>query len=642
MYRVVLINMPFAAVNMPSFALTQLKSLLDAQFGDCVSTEVCYLNQAFAHYIGVELYQDIAVTVAHHNTGLGEWFFRQPAFPDLPDNTHEYFQRYYPLQNEEAQSLKRTLQEKRQELEPFLDELIVTYGLDDVELVGFTSMFAQNTACFAMARKLKKLNPGGTIVMGGANCETPMGQEIVKNVEHIDFVFSGPSLRSFPAFVKHHLDQEIEKCHRMSGVFSKRNSMVKQFRDASGRHMGLIGQDLDIDTTIDLVYEPFLNTLKRNFPQREIKPTLFFETSRGCWWGERAHCTFCGLNDSTINYRVMSPAKAIKQLESLWKYSPECSLFHCIDNILPRSYFKEVLPLLDPPPDVTLFYEIKADLSEEDVQMLSKARVKVVQPGIEALATSTLKLMRKGTHVFQNLRLLRNCLMYDVYPIWNLLVGFPGESEDTYKKYVQDIPLLTHFPPPTGVYPVRFDRYSPYFNQTEQFGLDLHPCDYYEMTFPFTKESLRNFAYYFIDNNFGAEYMIITVRWIDRIRRKFDFWWNLWFGKERAVHPKLFFKDVERVTMVYDSRSGEIMEYPIADTTRQVLDHLAHPKRLSDLSRLADFSQLDLEREIVFLQSRGLIFQEDDRFISLVLPREPKPMSFNLTSVYEVKEKVER
>jgi magnesium-protoporphyrin IX monomethyl ester (oxidative) cyclase len=27
---------------------------------------------------------------------------------------------------------------------------------------------------------------------------------------------------------------------------------------------------------------------------REWMPTLYSETSRGCWWGERQHCTFCG------------------------------------------------------------------------------------------------------------------------------------------------------------------------------------------------------------------------------------------------------------------------------------------------------------------------------------------------------------
>jgi hypothetical protein len=37
-------------------------------------------------------------------------------------------------------------------------------------------------------------------VLGGANCEVPMGRVLAKNLSPIDFVFSGPALHSFPDF----------------------------------------------------------------------------------------------------------------------------------------------------------------------------------------------------------------------------------------------------------------------------------------------------------------------------------------------------------------------------------------------------------------------------------------------------------
>ena len=299
-----------------------------------------------------------------------------------------------------------------------------------------------------------------------------------------------------------------------------------------------------------------------------------------------------------------------------------------------------MLPYLDTPSHLTLFYEVKADLSEEDVQHLSEARIKFIQPGIEALATSTLKLMKKGTNAFQNLRLLRNCVMYDVYPIWNLLIGFPGEEEDVYKKYVHDMPLLTHLPPPSGVFPVRFDRFSPYFTQPEQYALDLHPCDYYEMIFPFGEETLKNLAYYFVDNNFGAAYVLNTIRWLDKLRNEFNMWWKLWHAREVAeLHPQLFFKEGKDCMMIYDSRSGRAVEYQISPTTKLVLEYLAEPRRLSDLSKLDLASHFDLDEEIATLTSHGLIFEEDKRFISLVLPQEPPSMSVNAVNVYQVKKK---
>ena len=33
------------------------------------------------------------------------------------------------------------------------------------------------------------------------------------------------------------------------------------------------------------------------------RPVDVVETSRGCWWGERSHCTFCGLNGMGMTYR---------------------------------------------------------------------------------------------------------------------------------------------------------------------------------------------------------------------------------------------------------------------------------------------------------------------------------------------------
>lgn len=81
--------------------------------------------------------------------------------------------------------------------------------------------------------------------------------------------------------------------------------------------------------------------------------------------------------------------------------------------------------------------------------------------------------MKKGTTVFQNLNLLRWCFTYEISPIWNLLVGFPGEGEEIYRRYLEILPLLFHLPPPSGVYPVRFDRFSPYHNHPEAYARSL-------------------------------------------------------------------------------------------------------------------------------------------------------------------------
>ena len=452
MYKIVLLNLPFTDTRVPSLALTQLKYVLDEEFGKRVATNIWYLDHDFTHYLGPNLSQGIIKSsYTHLATGLGDWFFRQTAFPSLPDNSAEYLHRFYPRLQRKAPWFQQLLLEKRRGLEPFFDELIEKYHLDQADLVGFTSTFSQSLACISLARKLKELRPDTVTVMGGANCETPMGEEIVKNVKAIDFVFSGPALISFPQFVEYRLEQDFESCQSIPGVFSQANCLpvlerigARQGQILSGpiRHQesgagmtlpaqvgpGTIGKERDINDTIELDYRSFLQSIRTHFPNKEVEPILLFETSRGCWWGERAHCTFCGMNSLGMNYRAMSPQNAITSLQSLFDYAEECSAFVSVDNILPRHYTQEVLPFLNTPSQASLFYEVKADLSEKDIRTLSQARVKTIQPGIEALATSTLKLMKKGTTAFQNIRFLKHCVTYEIFPLWNLLVGFPGEK----------------------------------------------------------------------------------------------------------------------------------------------------------------------------------------------------------------------
>ena len=267
------------------------------------------------------------------------------------------------------------------------------------------------------------------------------------------------------------------------------------------------------------------------------------------------------------------------------------------------------------------------------MQVLEKARVKAVQPGIESLASTTLKLMKKGTTSFQNLLLLKNCLLYDIYPSWNLLVGFPGEEEPVYKKYLKDLPLLTHLPPPTGSFPVRFDRYSPYFMKANEYGLDLHPVDYYELSYPMSAESLANLAYYFEDRNLGARYMSVMIKWIDQIRVKVNHWITRWHAVDQLLPAKLYFK--ENSNVVYDSRSGRVVEHDVQAAGRLVLDAISSkPGRIGTIvEALENTTEVEAEGIVSSLQSRGLVFEEEGRYLSLVLPRETQKMSlFELAS----------
>jgi ribosomal peptide maturation radical SAM protein 1 len=611
--QVSLINMPFAALQFPSIALTQLKAVAQGRCGDRLRIRILYLNHDFAQYFGVEFYQMLNSLQAS-NAGVGDWIFRSVAFPEQPDNAEAYFKRYFPQRSPEMEMRRRMLLEKRSVLGFFTESLIKKYQLTEEDIVGFTTMFAQNTPSFAMARLLKKRNPAVTTVIGGANCEAPMGKEIALHVPAIDYVFSGPALVSFPEFLQSRLDGDVERCEGICGVYSKRNTEQLHGSDA-------VGQELPIDFPIPLDYDDFMAEMARCFPNGKVEPWLLFETSRGCWWGERAHCTFCGLNGSTMGYRAMPADQAVKLFESLFtRYADRCKRFDAVDNILPREYLTEVLPHVKAPEGVFVFYEVKADLKDREMKVLAQAGVQMIQPGIEALNTGTLKLMKKGVTAFQNIRFLKACLRYNVVPMWNLLIGFPGEQEDVYRKYVDDIPRLYHLSPPSGAYPVRFDRYSPYFTQATEYGLSLSPYDFYRYIYPFSEETLANLAYFFEDRNYASAYLSSMLPWQERLSEGTARWGTRFNGSDGHLRASLAFEAHGEGGVVRDTRTGELLLHEMDELeTRILLFTDSNGRRMVDVAEHVNADVQSVDGRVRRLRSLGLIFDEGDRFITTVV-----------------------
>jgi magnesium-protoporphyrin IX monomethyl ester (oxidative) cyclase len=642
MFRIALVNMPFSVVGIPSIALTQLQSEVRRRFGPRVAVEICYPSHDLCRLVGLDLYRWICDQAA--SSGLGDWLFRRLAFPELADNTELYRQRYFPLHERRAK-FDRACQA---DLAGFLDRVIERYALRDCGLAGFTSMFTQTVGAFALARRLKEVKPSIVTAIGGANCEAPMGAEIPHRVPAIDYVFSGPALLSFPDLVGALLDGDEARTHRIGGVLSRTNTQASppaaqppapaahgsNHPDESngpapavppalppGAPVSPLGAELPIHQLVELDYGPFLDDVERSFPGQTVSPVLLFETSRGCWWGERAHCTFCGLNGSTMQFRSMPADLASSYLRSLFAYAPRALQFSGVDNIMPKEYPRALFAHLTAPEGTSMFYEVKVDLSDEEVGILARAGVHMVQPGIEALATSTLILMRKGSTAARNVRFLASCLKHDVHPAWNLLIGFPGETEEVFRRYLADIPRLVHLPPPSDVHVVRFDRFSPYFTKAAEYGLDLVPLDYYSLIYPFGDEFSRSFAYYFADRNSGAPYYLAAARWVGKLRRAVAAWRQGW--STGGGQPQLHFDALDRVI---DSRAGAPVVHEVGQEGRRILETLNKPATAAELAALPELAAAaDLPGRLAQLQALGLLFEDRQRLVSLVMPHAVDP-----------------
>jgi hypothetical protein len=222
------------------------------------------------------------------------------------------------------------------------------------------------------------------------------------------------------------------------------------------------------------------------------------------------------------------------------------------DNIMPHEYLRTLLPRLSKElPGLNIFYEQKSNLSFEDVLALKRAGVHTIQPGIEALSSRLLKLMRKGVLARQNLMLLRYGRIADLNLTWNMLCGFPNDELAAYDETMALVPLIMHLQPPSGLWHLSIDRFSPYFFQPMAHNVvNVRPLPVYEDFLPATPE-MAKIAYHFM-----GDYPCDTHRHIEFVRElntKIRAWVGAW---EHPYHkrPELKIRFLKDRYVLVDTR----------------------------------------------------------------------------------------
>ncbi len=208
------------------------------------------------------------------------------------------------------------------------------------------------------------------------------------------------------------------------------------------------------------------------------------ETSRGCWWGEKHHCTFCGLNANDMAFRSKTPARVLGEIRNLASRYNTLNIL-VIDNIINMKYVDKVCaPLIDEHCDYKLFWEVKSNLTPLQLKTMADSGILEVQPGIESLSTHVLGLMRKGITMLKNVRFLKWANYFGLSTSWNILAGFPGETEEDYLRQRRLVPLLKHLQPPGGWGQIWLERYSPYFFDPSFPVRDVKPLSAYRFVYP--------------------------------------------------------------------------------------------------------------------------------------------------------------
>jgi ribosomal peptide maturation radical SAM protein 1 len=512
---------PFASLFRPSIGVHILQSCAQK---NGFKVGILYANIIFGADIGINTYEKICGDM--NGTLVGEQIFTLSAYGTSPfEKDFDDFASSNACKSENISNYSGIGMHEIRSLElkalKWTDTIARAVVKKCFKIVGCTTTFQQTASSIALLKRIKFYDPDVITIIGGANCQGIMAEGIRSLSNAVDYVFSGESEVSFVEFLK--------------DIKEKRSS-------ASSILYGAPCSNLDDIPIPD--FTDFYEQIRAWIPNCSLIGNrniwLPYESSRGCWWGQKHQCTFCGINSETIKFRQKSPERVMFELKELLKKHPNKNIC-MVDNIMPRSYFKTLLPYLSIElPGINIFYEQKANLSLDDVIALKKAGIAVIQPGIESLSTRCLKLVNKGISARQNIALLRYARSVGLALNWNLLYAIPHDKIVDYKTVLEILPFLHHLHPPASLSAVSIIRFSPYFENPNKYEIsNIYPIALNGATFP--ENGTKEKASYFFTANYKSESMD-QPEIMKKFKKEIESWYDSWATKE--IPPILSVTDI--------------------------------------------------------------------------------------------------
>ncbi|GIW54561.1 MAG: hypothetical protein KatS3mg082_0965 [Nitrospiraceae bacterium] len=173
-----------------------------------------------------------------------------------------------------------------------------------------------------------------------------------------------------------------------------------------------------------------------------------------------------------------------------------------------------------------------------------------MQPGLESLSQNQLRAMDKGVSPMQNIQCLKWSYYYRIVVSWNILLGFPGETNEDYRRQIELIPSLYHLQPPEAVGKFWLERFSPYFMRPHQYGVRITgPGLAYEYVYDARQVDLMKIAY---DFEYELEDWQVDSDVYQELVDAVHEWQRRYASDDK---PFLYYSKAMRYVTVYDGRN---------------------------------------------------------------------------------------
>jgi hypothetical protein len=229
--------------------------------------------------------------------------------------------------------------------------------------------------------------------------------------------------------------------------------------------------------------------------------------------------------------------------------------------------------------------------------------------------------MRKGSSKLLNLRLLKWARYYGIEVSWNLLGGFPGETDADYAEQVGLIPLLHHLQPPCAAIRVWLERFSPFYTDPSLGFFNIRPHASYKHIYPEHIDHAK-VAYFF---DYDAR-DVVTEDTFSALQAAVAEWSGLWAGTPR---PSLVYRRLPGKLALIDRRTGQPRQAVLtgwaADAYEACGDSPRTAMRVSD--QLAGSGAAVTADQVASLLERccrsGVMVHDEGRYLSLAIPANP-------------------
>ncbi|MFO0698436.1 MAG: RiPP maturation radical SAM C-methyltransferase [Nitrospira sp.] len=609
--QVALVNMPFSYAKYPSIQLGTLSALLKS---NGIPVDCHHLNVRFAHLIGVELHESICEKRAL----FGEWLFSYLLFRDSSKRA-EYPQIFKPVFEQAAQECGKPVgyfEEMATRIAPqFLTWALRSIDWGQYKVVGFTSTFDQNVASLTLAKLIKDLYPHVTVVFGGANYDGEMGHEYFRAFPFIDHVVVGEGEESFLALVRQVLASKTEDYP--NGVAYRQGEKIM--------FTPITSLFADFAETGPPDYDDYYQLLAElGQTAQGLDRVLLYEGSRGCWWGEKHHCTFCGLNAQSMKFRAKQPDQVLREIADL-SQRYDAVRFRLVDNIIDMDYIENLFGKLAADHcDLDVFIETKSNLQKRQIKMLAAGGVKCMQPGLESLSLNQLRAMDKGVTPMQNIVCLKWSQYYHVMVSWNILLGFPGETNEDCQGQLDLIPFLLHLQPPEATGKFWLQRFSPYFTRPHEYGVRITgPGMAYEYVYDARQVDLKKIAYDFeyeldnwpVDPHLYQELVAAIESW-QRMHRSGD-------------KPFLYYSKAPSYVTIYDGRNPKLPTRRRYEGLAALVIEICNESAKSvEQIRTAVAGRTNCDDAVLLpilhdLIAQRILYEERGKYFTLAIPENP-------------------